>query len=367
MLAVSHPGNKYQSVSCPGTQETVSENCSRNGDGDFFKKTHEASASRSYPPTDSSSDETLSGKKLKRKTGTKLLAEENVAPECAKNDAPEDAKNRAALLKYFKNANLTLRPQPIEDIETSSSAESGTFSYPDFLPAPYNTLDLQKMSLSKGDDWKLSFEPPLEGSLDKLVSRLVEMERLQHSTILKERTKDPSASPTMSNRPSSTKDVYHLKQLKAVDLWCPQAAFDGDFHSFGNGLQETDISKWTCDHCPKWNSGPVSCQHSKHLRASYSKCTKAPGFSDSSNGEARRPLSCCGSSTKIRSAVKTPSPNIPAAFSLPDRESSKCKLPRTRRKSYRNNVSLMGKPFSSHRLKSLSVLAKPKYSQVDHQ
>ncbi|XP_015282657.1 PREDICTED: protein FAM217A [Gekko japonicus] len=360
-LVGSHPVNTYQSGSYPGTQQTL-ENCSTNGDGDFFKKIHKASASSSYPPTDSSSDDILSVTKLNWKTGDSH-GEDKVSAE--EKDASEGAKNRAVLLKYLKNANLKLRPEPIEDIETSSSAECETFPYPDFLPEPYNTLDLQKLSLSKGGDWKLAFEPPLQGSLDKLISRLVEMERLQHLTVLKERTKEPSASPTMSNRPSSTKDMYQLKQLKAIDLLCPQAAFGGDFHNPGSCVQETDISKWTCHHCHhRWNSGTL---RSKHLRASCNKSTKVPVILDSSNVAARRSLSCSGSSVKVRSAVKMPSPNTPAVFPLPDSESSKCKLPRTRRKSCRNNVSFMGKPFSSHRLKSLSVLAKPKYSQVDHQ
>lgn len=359
-----HPVNKYPSVACSGTQQTALENCSRNGNGDFFKKTHEASAPNSYPSADNSSDDMLPVTKLNWKTGNspgedKLLAEEK--------DACEGTKNRAVMLKYFKNTNLNLRPECIEDIENFSSAECDTFSYPDFLPTPYNKLDLPKLSLSKGDDWKLSFEPPLQGSLEKLVSRLVEMERLQHLTILKERTKEPSASPTMSNHPNSTKDMYQLKQLKAIDPLCPQAAFDGDFHNFGSCVQETEISKWTCHHFHnKWNSGPISPLCSKHLQTSYSKCSKTPGILDSNNGAAQRSLSCSRSSAKIRMAVKMPSPNTSAFFPFPDNENSKCKLPKTRRKSCRKNVSLISKPFNSHRLKSLSVLAKAKYSQ-DHQ
>ncbi|XP_060098974.1 protein FAM217A [Heteronotia binoei] len=355
-LVGSHPANKYQSVSYPGTQQT--ENCSRNGDGDFFKKTHETFVS-------SHSEDTLSVTKLNLKTGDshgedKLLAKEK--------DASEGAKNRSVLLKYLKKANLNLRPEPIEDLETSSTECDTGFSYPDFLPAPYNTLDLQKLSLSKGDDWKLSFEPPLQGSLDKLLSRLVEMERLQHLTILKERTKELSASPTTSNRPSSTKDVYQLKQLKSTDFLCPQAAFDGDFHNFGSCMKETDISKWTCHHCHnKWNSGPVLPLRSKHLQAPYNKSTKAPVIVDSGNIAARKSLSCSRSSTRIHSTVKKPSRNTPAVFSLAGSESSKCKLPRNRKKPCRNNIALMSKPFSSHRLKCLSVLAKAKQSQVDHQ
>nr|XP_056710941.1 protein FAM217A [Euleptes europaea] len=358
--------DSHQSVSYPGTQQTALENCSRNGDGDFFRTAPESSASDSYPATDSSSDDMLSVMKLNWKTGNSSGDDKHLAE---KKDAPDCSKNRAVLLKYFKNANLNLRPEPIEDNKTSSSAQCDTFSYPDFLPAPYSGLDLQKLSLSKWDDWKLSM-PPLEDSLDKLISRLVEMERLQHLTVLKERTKEPSASSTMAlyNRPNSSKDMHQLKQLKAIDLSCPQAAFDGDFHNFGSFVREPDISKCSCQHCHnKCNSGPISPLRSKHWRASYNKCIKAPVILETGNIAARRSLSCAGSSAKIRSAFKMPSPNTPAPFSLPDSENSKIKQLRTRRKTCRKNVALISKPFNSQRLQSLSVLAKPRYTQVNHQ
>ncbi|XP_048364224.1 protein FAM217A [Sphaerodactylus townsendi] len=365
-LVGSHRVNKYQSILYPGAQQTVSENCCRNGDGDFFRKTRKASASDSYPATNNSCEDLLSVMKLAWKTRNSQR-EDSLFAE--KKDSFESSKNRVDLLKYFKNANLNLRPEPIEDIETSSSAECHTFSYPDFLPMPFNKLDLKKLSSSKWNDWKLAFEPPLEESLDKLISRLVEMERLQHLTILKERTKERSASPTtaLNNRPSSTKELYQLKQLKSVDLLCPQAAFDGDLHNFSSCVQEPDIPKCSCHRCQqKWNSRPISPMCSKQLRSSCNKCTKAPVTLDSSNIVARRSLSC-SSSTKVRSGVKVLSPSTPVPFFLPDGENAKCKQQKTRRKSCRKNVALMSKPFTSQKLKSLSVLATTKYTQVDHQ
>ncbi|XP_077209206.1 protein FAM217A-like isoform X2 [Paroedura picta] len=357
----SHPVKKYQPVSYPGTQQTKLVKRCRNGDGDVSTKTHEPSASSSYPLTDSGSDETPAVKKLNWKKGNshkkeKLLAEEKYASE--------GAKSRAVLLKYLQKSNLNLRPEPIEDIEASYSVEHNTSSYPDFLPSPYNTLDLQKLASSKGDDWKRSVEPPLEKSLDKFISRLVEMERLQNVTILKERKKDSSASPIISNHPGSTKRKLQQKQRRAVDPSRPQPTFNGDVHNGGTRVQETDTSKRTCHNSQnKSNSGQISALHSKHMRASSNKCTKAPVTLDPSSAAAQRSTPCAGNSAKTRTAVKMPPPGTPAVNPLADGESSKCKQPRTKRKSCRNDVST-GKPLNSHRL---SVLAKPKHSQADNQ
>ncbi|KAF7246066.1 hypothetical protein EYD10_07868 [Varanus komodoensis] len=359
----------YHPVSYPGSQKTTSENYCRNGDGDFFKKANEATTSESYPATHSSSDDMVSILKwhLKRGSGNgedKLSVEEK--------DVSESEKSKA-LLKYFKNVNLNLKPEPIENKDgTSSSIERDTYSYPDFLPPPFNTLDLQKMSLSKWDDWKLSLNPPLDESLDKIISRLLEMERLQHLTILRERIKETVSPITcINNRTSSSKGVFQPKQS---DISNTQADFD-DFHSNGHCLKEADISKCTCQHYHnnKWSSGVSSSIHSstKHSQTSC-KCFKAPVTLESSNVGTQRSLSCSRSFSKIRSGVKmTPpkslSPSTAVACPLPDHENSKCKQPRTKRKSCRKNGALTSKPLHSQKLKSLSFISKQKYSHVDQQ
>lgn len=373
---VLHPAvTRYNPVPYCGIQKTSLENYFTNGDGDFLKKVNETAAS--HPAMDSSSDDMPSvvkwnSKRRNSNTESKLLEEKNVS---------ENEKRNEILLKYLRNMNLNLRPDPMEHKEDASSSLEGdvTFSYPDFLPSPYNTLDLQKLSVLKWDDWKLAFNPPLEESLDKLISRLVEMERLQHLTILRERTRDHLVSTTMAvnNRASSSRDVYQLRQLRLSDFARHQAAFDGTSYSLGSYVQETDVSRCTCQHCrSKGSSGGSSSVRSskKYLRGSCNtfKGSRAPVILDSSNVLSRRSLSCSGSSSSIRSAVKTTSskllsPSVPTASSLPDSESSKYKQPRTKRKTCRKNIALTGKPFHSQRLKSLSVISKQKYSHVDSQ
>ncbi|KAJ6664477.1 hypothetical protein lerEdw1_007134 [Lerista edwardsae] len=369
--------NRYNPVSYCAPQKTTLENYFTNGDGDFLKKANETAAS--HPAMDSGNDDMPSAVKWNSKrrnskeTESKLLEEKN---------ASENEKRSDILLKYLRNMNLNLRPDPMEHKEDISSSLEGdtTFSYPDFLPSPYNTLDLQKLSVLKWDDWKLAFNPPLEESLDKLISRLVEMERLQHLTILRERTRDHLVSPTMAvnSRASSSRDVYQLRQLRLSDFARHQAALEGTSYSLGSYVRETDVSRCTCQHCrsSKGSSGGSSSVRSskKHFRGSCNtfKGSRAPVILDSSNVLSRRSLSCSGSSSSIRSAVKMTSskllsPSMPTASSLPDTESSKYKQPRTKRKTCRKNIALMGKPFHSQRLKSLSVISKQKYSHVDSQ
>ncbi|XP_060134221.1 protein FAM217A [Zootoca vivipara] len=357
---------RCHTVSYLETQKATLENCNRNGDGDFLK--NEAIAPAAYPATDGSSDDMLSVIRSSLKRGNGSVEDK---PSIEK-EISENEKRSKELLKYLKTVNVNLKPDPIE-VKEEVSSESDTFSYPDFLPPPYNTWDLQKMSPSKFDEWKLSFNPPLEESLCKLISRLVEMEKLQHLTILKERTRE-TVSPTMAvnNRTSFSKDAHQFKQLKHSDSSCPQAGFDGDLHHFGCCMQELDMPKCTCQRChSKWNSGASSPARpsTKPCRASCSrcnKCSKAPVILDSRNVPARRALSCSGSSPKIRSAVKTTStklllPSSAVAYSLADSESSKWKQPRTKRKPCRKNGVLMSK------LKSMPVISKEKCPPADQQ
>uniref|UniRef100_A0A8D0BPI8 Protein FAM217A n=1 Tax=Salvator merianae TaxID=96440 RepID=A0A8D0BPI8_SALMN len=358
-------------LSYPGMQKRL-ENYCKNGDGDSFQKASETTAIDTYPATDSSSDDMVSVIKWNLKRSCR--AEDKLSPE--EKNMSESEKSKA-MLSYLKTMNLNLKPESIEDEEEiPSSPESDTFSYPDFLPSPYNTLDLQKMSLSKFDDWKLSFNPPLEESLDRLISRLVQMERLQHLTILRERIKE-SVSPTVAvnSRSGCSRDVHQVMQ-KPSNPPCPQAAFDEDPPSLGCFVQESDITKCTCQHChnSKWNLETPSSGRSftKHCRASCSNLKYAKSPEISGNIVTRRSLSCSRSSQKIRSSLKTASPKLlsPSAaesYCLTDNESSKYKQPRTKRKSCRKNGALMAKTSHSQKLVSLSFISKQKCSHFGHQ
>ncbi|KAG8133279.1 hypothetical protein E2320_011085 [Naja naja] len=222
-LATTNPAvhcftKRYHPVSYPETKKTALEKNCRKDDGDSLKKTNEVTSSDSYLATDSSSDDIHAANKWKSKkrnvsTESKCLVEEK--------EVTESEKRNTALLEYFKHLNVNIKTDPFVDQEDPSLLENDKFPYPDFLPSPYNNLDFKKLSLSKSDSWKSSINPPLSDSLDKIVSRLVEMERLQHLTILREKKREAvSTVAAASNRSISTKELHQSKQPRPLDCLC---------------------------------------------------------------------------------------------------------------------------------------------------
>ncbi|KAH0617949.1 hypothetical protein JD844_016749 [Phrynosoma platyrhinos] len=344
---------RCSSVSSSGTQKTAPENSHRNGNGDIYKRCSETT--ESYPETDSSSDDMHLTFKRQMKRGNGNM--EATLP-IEEKDTPESDQRNKALLNFLKNITTNLKPDPIEHKEDISDAsDNDMFSYPDFLPPPYNTLDLQK--LSKLDDWRLGIAEPLDQPFDQLVSRLVRMERLQHLTILKEKAKETvSPAVAVNNHSSPSKVVYQLKQPRSSGLSCSQTSFDGDLHNFDGCVHEPDIPKCTSQrYHNKRTSGGLSPARSttNHPRASCnaSKWHKAPVTVDSTNAVTQRSLSCSGSASKIETGAKITyqkllSSGTAVCSSFRDNESSKYKQARTKRKPCRTNgAAVMGKPSNS--------------------
>ncbi|XP_039383642.1 protein FAM217A isoform X2 [Mauremys reevesii] len=374
--------NSYHRVSYRGPQQMPLGIYWTNGDGDFFKARNETTAFDSYPATESSSDDTLCMSKWNLKLRNSSV-ENSLLPE--EGDVSESEKANDDLLSYFKYMDLNLRPETIEKIEKASSKhQNEVFPYPDFLPPPFNNLDLQKLALSKWDDWKEVFNPPPESSVVKLISRLLEIERMQHLTILKEKTRDLTVSSSMmlGNRPSSTKSMHQLKQSSLSDPLCLQTPFNRDYQEKNKSnhssccMHEWNSSKCTweyCRHC-KWSAGTSSIRSSstKQLRASCDafKSSKAPIILNS-NMLLRRSSSCCVAAPRTQSTVKLTSPKLlPPSRAItspfPDKDSLKYKQPRTKRKLYRKNV-VTSKTFHCQKLKSVSAMPKQKYTHTDKQ
>ncbi|XP_042318397.1 protein FAM217A-like isoform X2 [Sceloporus undulatus] len=341
---------RCSSVSSSGTQKTL-ENSHRNGSGDLYKSGNETSVSGSCTSTDSGSDGIPSTFKRKLKRGNDNI--EATLP-IEEKDTPESEQRNKTLLNFLKNINTNLKPDPIEHKEDVSAASENMFSYPDFLPPPYNTLDLQK--LSKLDDWRLGVAEPLDQPFDLLISRLVRMERLQYLTILKEKTKE-SVSPAVAvnSHSSSSKDIHQPKQPRSSGLPCSQTSFDGDLYNFGCCVHEPDIPKCTSQRYRKWTSGGLSPTRSTtcHPRAScnMSKYRKALATADSTNTVAQRSILCCGSTSKIETDAKISSQKLLSSdtavcSSLRDNESSKYKQ-RKRKPCRTNGTAVTGRLINS--------------------
>ncbi|XP_036599191.1 protein FAM217A-like [Trichosurus vulpecula] len=176
-----------QADSYPGPQRQMSLSLHwPTADGDFCKDKYEPQSNPSSAP-ECNNDKTLFSSTWNAKCGKNSM-EENLID---KSDLSEDENVRDILLNHFKKIDLNLRPEVIDDFEEPFSEQPNqVFSYPDFLPPPFNTLDLRKLALSKSKKWKLAFNH-IEYSTEKLINRLLEMERKQHMTIQKERPKIP--------------------------------------------------------------------------------------------------------------------------------------------------------------------------------
>ncbi|XP_032654298.1 protein FAM217A [Chelonoidis abingdonii] len=374
--------NSYHTMSYRGPQQMPLGIYWTNGDGDFFKARNETTASDSYPATDSSSDDIFCMSKWNLKLRNSSVENTLLTEE---GDVSESEKTNDVLLSYFKYMDLNLRPETIENTEKASSKhQNEVFPYPDFLPPPFNNLDLQKLALSKWDDWKEVFNPPPESSVVKLISRLLEIERMQHLTILKEKTRDLTISSGMmlGSWPSSTKSMHQLKRSRLSDPLCLQTSFNRDYqeknksnHS-GCCMHEWNSSKSTweyCHHC-KWSAGTSSIRSSstKQLRASCDafKNSKTPIILNS-NMLLRRSSSCCVAAPRTQSTIKLTSPKLlPPSTAItspfPDKDSLKYKQPRTKKKLYRKNV-VTSKTFHCQKLKSVSAMPKQKYTHTDKQ
>ncbi|XP_005306042.1 protein FAM217A isoform X1 [Chrysemys picta bellii] len=374
--------NSYHTLSYRGPQQLPLGIYWTNGDGDFFKARNETTVSNSYPATESSSDDTVCVPQWNLKLRNSSVENSFLTEE---GDVSESEKVNDVLLSYFKYMDLNLRPETIENIEKASSKhQNEVFPYPDFLPPPFNNLDLQKLALSKWDDWKEVFNPPPESSVVKLISRLLEIERMQHLTILKEKTRvlTVSSNLMLGNRPSSTKSMHQSKQSRLSDPLCLQTPFNRDCqeknksnHS-GCCTQEWNSSKCTWEYCQncKWSAGTSSLRSSstKQLRASCDafKSSKPPIILNS-NMLLRRSSSCCVAAPRTQSTVKLTSPKLlPPSTAIsspfPDKDSLKYKQPRTKKKLYRKNV-VTSKTFHCQKLKSVSAMPKQKYTHTDKQ
>uniref|UniRef100_G3UJM5 Family with sequence similarity 217 member A n=1 Tax=Loxodonta africana TaxID=9785 RepID=G3UJM5_LOXAF len=261
----------------PGLQQQMPLGlCWPYADGDFFKDRNETHINLSSA-IESSSSETLSALNWNFKYANSSV-EENLTDE---SDLSENEKANDTLLNYFKKMDLNLKPETIENFEESFTEEpSEVFPYPDFLPPPFNTLDLHKLALSKSENWKATMEPP-ESSVEHLITRLLEMERIQHMTIQKERTRLQTNlyTPAVTERPSSSKAIPRVRQPKLSDSLslqtsCVDKSREKRKNNSGSCKLEQNVSKWNWSHAGKyrWNSRATSLKSSSTTKQLIATC-----------------------------------------------------------------------------------------------
>uniref|UniRef100_A0A8D2CNF6 Family with sequence similarity 217 member A n=1 Tax=Sciurus vulgaris TaxID=55149 RepID=A0A8D2CNF6_SCIVU len=349
-------------------------------DGDFFKDRNEFQIDSCSTIETNNGGETLSAPNCNF-TGNSNV-EEILTDE---SDLSENENTNDTLLSYFKKMDLKLKPEEIENVEESFTEErSEVFLYPDFLPPPFNTLDLHKFAFSKCENWKATVESP-ESSVEQLITRLLELERLQHTTIQKERSRLPNAfcSPAVSERPSSSKATLKARQPKLPDplslqTSCVDKSREKRKNNSGSGKLEQNASKWNWsgDGKYKWNSRPPSLKSSPTTKQSIATSDdfKNPKSFTSNSCQELSPKPATAQTTQslVKMAStrclppRSPIPVSPIPLSFPENHREEIKSQRTKKKLYQKNI-LLNRPFYIQKLNcfSPSFIAKGKCSPID--
>nr|XP_044992521.1 protein FAM217A [Jaculus jaculus] len=370
-LTLNHPStldNKHAGP-YPGLSMPVGL-CWPYADGDFLKDRKEIHTV-SCSTVKNNNGDSLSAPRWNLKYRNSNV-EENVTDE---SDLSENEKMNDTLLSYFKTMDLNLKPETIENTEEPFTLEpSEMFVYADFLPAPFNTLDLHKFALSKCENWKATVGPP-ESSIEQLITRLLELERLQHMTIQKEKQRPQSTlcPQAFVERPSSSKAAASkTRQPKPPDTSNPQTSGteksrERRKNNCVSGKLEQNASKWN------WNSGGKSKLSSRpalkcpsttkqdDLKASKSSCQELPP--KPATAPATQPPAKPVSTRCI--LPRSPMPVSPIPLTFPENQREEVKAPRNKKKVPRKSI-LLNKPLYIHKLSCLSPsFIKGKCSPAD--
>ncbi|CAD7673917.1 unnamed protein product [Nyctereutes procyonoides] len=349
-------------------------------DGDFFKDRNEPYINL-CSTAENNSGESLCAPNWNLKYGNSSV-EENLTDE---SDLSENEKANNSLLSYFKKMDLNLKPETIVNVEESFTEEpSEVFPYPDFLPSPFNTLDLHKLALSKSETWKATVEPP-ESSVEHLITRLLEMERLQHLTIQKERPRLQTTfcAPAATERPFSSKAIPKMRQLKLSDslslqTTCVNKSREKRKSTCGSCKLEQNASKWNGSNAGKckWTSKPPSLKSSSTTKQLVATCDDIRNLKSSILNPCQELSTKATTSQTAQSLVKmvatrclpprSPIPVSAIPLSFPENQREEIKAPRTKKKPYQKNIEL-NKPLYIQKLNCLSpsFTAKDKCSPID--
>ncbi|XP_016865969.1 protein FAM217A isoform X2 [Homo sapiens] len=346
-------------------------------DGDFFKNRNEIHVS-SCSTIENNDGETLPAPNWNLKHGNSSV-EENFTDE---SDLSENEKTNDTLLSYFKKVDLNLKPETIKNVEEPFTEEPNeVFPYPDFLPPPFSALDLHNLALSKSDNWKVTVDPA-ETSVEHLITRLLELERLQHMTIQKERPRLQTTfcTPAVTERPSSSKATPKVRQPKLCDslslqIPCVDKSQEKSKNNSGSCKLEQNALKrnWSNAGKYRWNSRPLSLKSSstpKQLIETYDKNPKSSILSPCQELSFKPTIGHTNQSmVKMVSTRclpwRSPMPVSPIPLTFPENQKEEIKAPKrnfgTKKKLYRQNI-VLNRPFSIQKLNCLSpsLIAKDK-------
>ncbi|XP_034365930.2 protein FAM217A isoform X2 [Arvicanthis niloticus] len=379
-LLASIPGltDSKQVIPYPG-QSMPAGLCWPYADGDFLKDRNEFHIN-SFSSMENNGD-SLSASNWNFKYRN-CSVEESITDE---SDLSENEKMNDSLLSYFKKMDLKLKPERIEHVERAFTEEADEVSvYADFLPAPFNTLDLHRFAFSKCESWRAAVDPP-ESSIERLIIRLLELERLQHMTIQRERPRLQStfcsSMFSVAERPSSSKAIA----LKAKPPKNPETSTlqtsgidknrDKRKNNSGSGKPEQNVSKGSLSKsksnsrqllkCPSTSKQcAVAHDDLKNSKNSILNSCQEPPPKPTNTTQATQPMAKVVSTRCL--PPRSPMPVSPIPLSFPENPREEGKVPRTKKKCHRKSI-LLNRSFYIQKRNCLSpsLIARGKCSPTD--
>nr|XP_033790702.1 protein FAM217A isoform X10 [Geotrypetes seraphini] len=283
-----------------------------------------------------------------------------------------EGEKQEVFLTYSKQLDLSLRPEVVENIEEScSEVECSMYSYPDFLPEPFNILDLPELASLKCEKLKEITGATPESSIGKLLSRLLQMEKMQYLTIQKEKLKASRAHLISATglRSSSPKAFHKQKYSRQNELSSLQLAYEGQYHEENSSWykHQQNSAKCLCQqfcHC-KWASRTSSIRDltTQPVTRANSACKPSRTLVHSNSHQLflHRPASTLAFSQIPQTfvevtKVKLPS-NMGTSYSVALRSTAKYK---GRKKKPNTNKSKASNKLQLQRQNSLAVLCSSK-------
>ncbi|KAG9353327.1 hypothetical protein JZ751_017904 [Albula glossodonta] len=174
----------------------------------------------------------------------------------------------------------------------------GSYSYPDFLPPPFNTWSLRQLALFLNTEGRGAPRPRPVGKLEKYLERLLQLEWLQIQTVQEENGRPVAPTPAARPRPH-TAPPAHLSSPKSLRQ-C-QRAFPLAFLSSLGNPSSAQLTGRFCPHCriryPFCNGTCRSYAYQRHSRLSPLLERRAPAGAPPkrSSSESRVPAAETGS------------------------------------------------------------------------
>ncbi|XP_044207763.1 translation initiation factor IF-2 [Thunnus albacares] len=95
-------------------------------------------------------------------------------------------------------------PGPRGNLGDEEESEKPSYSYPDFLPPPFNSWSLRQLAVFLHTEGRGAPRPKPVGPLEKYLERLLQLEWLQIQTVQAESSRPPGTRPRPQSFPSAT-------------------------------------------------------------------------------------------------------------------------------------------------------------------